>query len=203
MKLHISKGNSKLGGIPNVSLPPVITCRKNAPCASDGCYALKFYKMYPSCHKAWDENLELWKTDPGQFWTELRAVFATTKYFRYFVSGDIPDADFFSLMVIHAGMFPDTQFLCFTKQFEIVNDYCRNHPSIPHIPSNLHLLFSGWEGLEVDNPYGFPTTEVITPEMTEVPDDWKICGGNCSDCICRGVGCWEVKHGDVIAFHKH
>ena len=37
MKVTISQSNTKLGMIPTISLPPIITCRKNAPCAKD-CY---------------------------------------------------------------------------------------------------------------------------------------------------------------------
>lgn len=198
----VSNGNSKLGQIPNTSFPPVITCRKGVPCASDGCYALKFYRMYPSCKKSWDENLELYKTNPDAYWDELRKCFRTTKAFRYFVSGDIPDRDYFIEMIRMAKLFPGTDFLCFTKQFEIVNSVLEEGAEGYGVPGNLHLVFSTWEGFTPYNPYNLPESAVITDGM-EVPDDWKICGGNCFDCICRGVGCWELKNGETIAFHKH
>lgn len=67
MKLHISNGNTKLGQVPNISFPPVKTCRKKVPCAKDGCYALKFYRMWPAVKNAWDENYKLYKKDPAQF----------------------------------------------------------------------------------------------------------------------------------------
>lgn len=213
-RIHIANGNSKVGAIKNISLPPVITCRHNAPCASDGCYALKFYKMYPSCRKAWDENLEYYRNDPMGFFGDLYKAIEYEREFRWFVSGDIPDYDFFISMVALAEALPHCKFLCFTKQYEIVNKFCiRNtvggngHNVNPSgrdaIPSNLIILFSGWEGLKPDNPYDFPETQVITPDMETVPDDWKICGGNCMECVCKGVGCWELKDGETIAFHKH
>ena len=46
MMLHISRGNNKIGGVPNISLPPQITCVDLAdrPCNAD-CYAMRFYVM--------------------------------------------------------------------------------------------------------------------------------------------------------------
>ena len=159
----ISKGNRKIGDIPNTSFPPVITCRKDAPCATDGCYALKFYRMYPSTHKAWDDNWNLYNEDPGTYWERLYAAFATTRYFRYFVSGDIPDIGYGRAMVTAAILNPKTEFLCFTKQYEIMNEVRRQvDEERVAWPENLHILYSGWEGLEPDNPYGFPETAVIT-----------------------------------------
>lgn len=35
--LNISEGNSKMDAIPSFSLPPVITCRPDAPCRKE-CY---------------------------------------------------------------------------------------------------------------------------------------------------------------------
>lgn len=204
MKLHISNGNTKLGGITNISLPPVITCRKGVPCATDGCYALKFYKMYPSCHKAWDDNLEYYKADPEGFWADLSKVFMRNRTFRYFVSGDCPDLGFAFRMIAEAFRNPWCEFLCFTKQYEIFNEAIGQVLEAEgELPSNLHLIYSTWEGFKPDNPYHMPESAVITPDMEEIPDDWKICGGNCTECICRGVGCWELKNGETIAFHKH
>lgn len=201
-KLHISKGNSKLGAIPNLSFPPGLTCRPGVPCLTSGCYALKLYKLYKTCKDAWDENYAYYYHNPKEFWEDLDRVFKTTRYFRYFVSGDIPDALFFKHMVEEATKNPHCEFLCFTKQFEIVNEAIGELPDYK-LPDNLHLLFSGWEGLTMENPFGLPETAVITKDMKDIPDEWKICGGNCMECVCRGVGCWEVKSGETIAFHKH
>jgi len=50
--VKISNGNTKLGRIPNISLPPIKACGKDVPCKSD-CYALKAYRQYPATRKAW------------------------------------------------------------------------------------------------------------------------------------------------------
>lgn len=196
--IHISKGNSKLGAIINLSLPPVITCRKGAPCARrDACYALKLYDR-PTVKKAWDENLELYKSNPFEFWGQVIRAAKTARYFRWFVAGDIPDAKFFNGMVNTAVKCRGTEFLCFTKQYEIVNKALDKMEK----PRNLHIVFSEWPGLELVNPHHLPVAHVIF-KGEEPKKNWKICGGECEDCICQGIGCWQLRKRQHVAFDKH
>lgn len=44
MKLHVSKGNTKLGAVPSVSLPPIKSCG-DVLCIKD-CYALNIMKRF-------------------------------------------------------------------------------------------------------------------------------------------------------------
>ena len=209
MKLHISKGNTKLGATPNVSLPPITTCRKDAPCFQK-CYAKKFYKAYPTVKTAWDENLDLWYDYRGQFTGELHEFLyrAKPRAFRWHVGGDIPSEDYLEMMLEVAATHPSTQFLCFTKQYDVVNKYIENLVSSNIfkleyiIPTNMHLIFSGWGKEEVPNPYNLPTSQVIFKGEEPRPE-WKICGGNCTECRCQGIGCWELKYGETIAFYEH
>ena len=54
----------------------------------------------------------------------------------------------------------------------------------------------------MENPHGLPVANVIF--RGEKPaDGWKICGGNCAECACRGGGCWELERGESIAFYEH
>jgi hypothetical protein len=122
-----------------------------------------------------------------------------TKYFRYHVSGDIPDAHYFNWMVSIAETVPGTQFLAFTKKYDIVNHAI---DSGVRIPDNLRIIFSEWDGLTVPNPHKLPTSAVIFKGKEPAPN-WKICGGNCAECACQGVGCWELKSGETIAFYEH
>jgi len=85
--------------------------------------------------------------------------------------------------------------LAFTKRFEIVNEY-------QELPTNLHILFSGWTNLKPVNPYKFPETNIFTEENPP-KENWTICGGNCFECACRGTGCWTIHNGETLAFHKH
>jgi hypothetical protein len=198
MKVSISPGNTKMGAIPSVSLPPVITCPAGCPCAKK-CYAAKLCRLRPSVRNAYTRNLEILNQDPLEYWRQVRNAAAKTKYFRFHVSGDIPDPVYFLDIILTAVQIPDTQFLVFTKRYSIVNAWL---DSKGKLPENLHLIFSEWEGLELDNPHNVPTAAVIFKGQ-EPRDNWKVCPGNCSECAARGVGCWELKPGETIAFYEH
>ena len=122
-----------------------------------------------------------------------------TRFFRYHVSGDIPNIDYFNKMIEIANDLPGTQFLAFTKQYNIVNTYLNNGGAIP---SNLKILFSNWGSWKCENPYNLPQCEIIL-KGTAAAENWKTCGGNCTACACAGVGCWELKNGETIGIYEH
>lgn len=197
-KLSISPGNSKMGFIPSVSLPPITTCAAGCPCAKK-CYAAKLCRIYPSVKRAYQNNLDILNNNDLDYWYQIWQAAKTTKYFRYHVSGDIVDSTYFNWMCTTAEQIPGTTFLAFTKRYDIVNNYI---DIFGKLPKNLKIIFSLWEGMPIANPHNLPTAAVIF--KGQVPaDNWKICGGNCSDCACRGVGCWELKNGETIAFYEH
>ena len=198
MKVSISNGNRKMGAIPSVSLPPIITCPNGCPCAKK-CYAAKMCRIYPSVRKAYQNNLDILNDNWDEYWHQVREAVKRSKYFRFHVSGDIPNAGYFKEMVITAKQNPDTHILAFTKQYNIVNNYIAVYGELP---ANLHLIFSEWGTLKPENPHNIPTAAVIF-KGTEPVENWKICGGNCTECACRGVGCWELKKGETIAFYEH
>lgn len=197
-KISISNGNAKMGAIPSVSLPPVKTCAAGCTCARK-CYAAKLCRIYPSVKNAYDRNLDILTTDAGAYWQQVRATAIVARFFRYHVSGDIPNAEYFAQMIETANAAPGTMFLAFTKQYKIVNDYINNGGAIPH---NLKIIFSLWDGMTTPNPHGLPTAAVIFKGSEPAPD-WKICGGNCSACAVSGAGCWNLKSGETIAFYEH
>ena len=195
--VSISKGNSKMGYIPSVSLPPVVTCAQGCTCAKK-CYAAKLCRIYPSVRKAYARNLDILKNDMDNYFIQVKAAAMVTKYFRFHVSGDIYDMNYLDRMVKLAQDLPGTTFLAFTKQYNFVNNFLQ----YAAIPDNLKIIFSEWPGMTMYNPHNLPVAHVIF-KGSEPADDWKICGGNCSECACRGVGCWELKKGEHIAFYEH
>lgn len=196
--VSISKGNSKMGAIPSVSLPPCITCNPTAPCFKL-CYAARITRRYKESREAYQRNLDILKADPDAYWIQVKAAAMVNRFFRYHVSGDIPNKEYFKNMIRLAEELPATQFLAFTKQYNIVNEYLNDGGTIPH---NLKIIFSNWGSWKCENPHNLPQCEIIFPD-TEINEDWKICGGNCTECACRGIGCWEIKKGETIAIYKH
>jgi hypothetical protein len=158
-------------------------------------------RRYKSVATAYAHNLEVLNADIDAYWTQVKAAAITTRFFRYHVSGDIPNADYLIYMVKTARDLPGTTFLAFTKQYQIVNQYIDTFGA-DAIPENLKILFSNWGAWKCENPHNMPTCEIILKGSEPAPD-WKICGENCTDCACRGVGCWELKHGETIAIFEH
>lgn len=196
--VSISPGNVKMGAIPSVSLPACATCNPNAPCFKK-CYAAKLERIRSNVKSAYARNLETLRNDPAAYWLQVKAAAITTRFFRYHVSGDIPNVEYFAAMIRTAEELPNTNFLAFTKQYNIVNSYIENGGKIPQ---NLKIIFSNWGAWKCHNPHGLPMSEVIFKGSAPA-EDWKICGGNCTACACRGVGCWELQNGETIAFYEH
>lgn len=198
LTVSISKGNSKMGAIPSVSLPACITCNPCAPCFKL-CYAAKITRLYKTVKTAYENNLNILKENPALYWEQVKQGAQMARYFRYHVSGDIPNADYFVQMVKLAKQLPNTNFLAFTKQYYIVNQFLNDGGTIP---ANLKIIFSNWGSWKCENPFNLPQCEVILKGSEPAPN-WKICGGNCTACACAGIGCWELKQGETIAIYQH
>ena len=197
-KISISYGNRKMGDIPSVSLPPIQTCAYGCKCAKK-CYAAKLCRLYPNVRNAYQRNLEILLNDDMSYWWQVNQAVKMSRYFRFHVSGDIVDKHYFNWVVVTAEQNANTTILAFTKQYDIVNGYL---DLVGYLPENLKIIFSEWPGMPMENPYNMPVAHVIFKGETP-SDEWKICGGNCTECACRGVGCWELKHGEHIAFYEH
>ena len=202
--VKISAGNSKMGSIPSVSLPSVITCRV-CDCQSK-CYARKLERLRPNVANAYAHNLSVLQNDPDTYWREVEAAVMMSRFFRFHVSGDIPDEEYFRRMVGIAQRHPHCQILCFTKKYEIVNEVIRWILSVvrSEMPDNLHIIFSGWVGLEMVNPFSLPEAHVrYRNGMTTARNDAHECGGNCTECAREDGGCWSLKEGEQVVFNEH
>lgn len=203
--LRVVMGNAKLGRqIPNVNLPAIQTCRKDAPCKK-GCYACHGNFLYESVARAHQRNLAAYRDDPKAFFKVITDFLlngmTTYKFFRWHSSGDIVDAAYLEGMVKVAKKCPKTQFLAFTKKFELVNYYLSTGKTFPR---NLHVVFSAWDkDFHFDNPYNLPVTYVDFKhkEMNspDIPEDAFVCPGSCEQC----QRCWKMKSGDAVVFHQH
>lgn len=184
--MKISNGNSKIGKIPNMSFPPILSCRPDAPC-KDKCYAVKAWRMYKPTRDAWTENFEEYKAAPTKFFKYILSfiIYKEPEFFRWFVAGDIPDIDFFDRMVELCRETPDTTHLVFTKRYDLDLD-------ISNLPKNLHLFLSEWPGIEIPEKYSsLRVAHFETPIGHE-------CNGECTGCMF----CFKEEDGDVY-FHAH
>ena len=200
MNVKISRGNSKMGAIPSVSLPAGVTCRQDCEC-SKKCYAKRLERRRPSVHQAYQHNYDLLTRDADTYWREVEASIMMSRFFRFHVSGDVPDAAYFEHMVDIARTNPHCEILCFTKKYDIVN----SHISIfGKLPSNFHVIFSIWRDLDMVNPYKLPEAHVHYKDgSTTARTDAKLCSGNCTECAITDGGCWTLKEGEQVVFNEH
>lgn len=199
MGVSISTGNSKMGKIASVSLPSYVTCIE-CGCWKK-CYAHKLERLRPNVRDAYANNLNILTTDPDTYWREVEASIMMNRFFRFHVSGDIPNEEYFLRMVDVVSRNPHCEVLCFTKKFGIVN---KAIASGLKLPPNLHLLFSGWNGLKMDNPYSLPEAHVRYRDgSTTARSDAILCGGNCTECAQTSGGCWSLAPGQQVVFMEH
>lgn len=197
--VKISTGNSKMGAISSVSLPAITTCRA-CDCAKK-CYAHKLEKIRPSVRNAYAHNLSLLMDDPDAYWRGVEAAIMASRFFRFHVSGDIPDGAYLDRIIETARRNPHCEILCFTKKYSLVNHRICEHGELP---KNLHMIFSGWPGLVMENPYDIPEAHVKFKDgSTTARADAKLCGGNCAECAITDSGCWSLSYGEQVIFNEH
>lgn len=124
-----------------------------------------------------------------------------SRFFRFHVSGDIPDDNYFENMVEIACRNRHCEILCFTKKYDIVNRFLEKGRVIPQ---NMHMILSAWRDMEMLNPFKLPEAHVRYRDgYTTARDSAKECGGNCTECAITEGGCWTLKGGEQVVFNEH
>ena len=200
LHVYFAKGNSKTGlAVPSVSLIPVYNC-SNCKLCSGLCYDLRNDCCYPGCRDWRAVNAAIFEADPDRYFNEINEGVKTFRFFRWHIGGDIESAYYLKKMVWIAEENPHCEFLAFTKSFDIVNDYLDEYK----FPKNLHMIFSAWVGLDMNNRHNLPTSNPLFFDgSTTAHDGARYCSGNCTDCARAGDGCWAMKNGDEVIFPAH
>lgn len=208
----VSNNISKTGAsILTASFPVGITCRTDAPCLKctkdgGGCYGKRGRLNGRNYKNAMISNLDLYNISPESYYHHIHSMLLmiSYKYFRWFVTGDMPDAYFLpNIAVKLAKVHPNTNFLMFTKKYEIVNEYILKGNDIP---SNLIIILSCWGDFIPKNPYNLPMSYVEFKDVTRnehIPNNAKKCEGHCEDCVNTDGGCWNLTSGEAVVFNKH
>lgn len=198
---HISLSNSKLGSIPSINLPPIVTCRPDAPCKST-CYACNGRFRFKNVKQTLESNLEEWKSDPGKYMQSVINACANVRFFRWHSAGDIPDESYLAMMCRVAFSQPEVHFLCFTKKHEMVNLYVSRYGK----PKNLNIIFSAWGDFVPENPHNFPMAYVLLKSgegEDRIPARAVPCSGSCNECIKDEMNCWKLNPGMCVVFKEH
>lgn len=188
IKMAISKGNRKIGRVMNVSLPPILTCANCKECKYL-CYDIKACAQYPNTViDARAKNLAILRLNRDDFFKRIDDAMnrrRVNKFFRWHVSGDIVDIDYFGRMVENARNHPDFIIWTYTKNYSVVNEWIDSNGALP---KNMHVMFSEWRGLAMDNPHSMPEFRVVF-KADAVKPTGHYCPGNCDVCKATGRGC--------------
>jgi len=177
--IHISKGNSKVGKIPNISIRPILDCGNCSACANK-CYAMKAYKQYPGVRKAWDDNSKEFRKDTwkaiGQVWNFLldsKIKKRKVENFRIHVAGDFLNQNHLDSWINLCRLEEETNFMANTKMFNL--DYS-------NIPKNMHVRLSMWPGLTIPEST-LPKAWLDDGTETRIPLTAFVCAGKCDGCL--------------------
>lgn len=196
-QFKLSAGNTKLGNITNINVSTDVCKGLNLPCYKNGCYACKGRYLFSNVQNRLKANLEAYLGNHIDYTTEeILEQLPSFGRVRWHSAGEIVDLGYLFMMIDIAKACPDLKFLAYTKRYELVNMVV----SYGHkIPENLTIVFSEWEGLQMENPYSFPVATVDCFKSDYISTRTFNCSGNCSTCSL----CWNLKKGDRIIFHKH
>ena len=199
-RVSISRGNIKVGRVPSVSLPHIVTCNPSAPCAqvdADGraaCYMDKLVRLRPNVRAAYDRNLRILRASRAEFFRQLSAYLEKREpeFFRFHVCGDFINRAHMRAAFETARTFPDVRFLAFSKRLSWF-------PRASTVPRNFSLVASLWPGWG-KRPTGYRVAYMTDGTETRTTARTLPCVGNCETC----AFCWNLRtlRRDVV-FRKH
>lgn len=189
LSVCISKGNKKIGGVDNVSLPSDKTCPHCKECQL-ACYDKKACLQYKNVMKARARNYSILKRSPEKYFADVRNFLKKTKRpFRWHVGGDIMSENYLDNMVKTTNDNLRNVGWTYTKSQDIVNEYIRkNGGDWKKISQKLTIMFSKWGYVPIDNPYNMPVFWCIVKGQ-EPPKDMYHCPGDCGICLKEHRGC--------------
>ena len=115
MNIKISRGNSKMGEIPSISLPAGVTCRNDCEC-NQKCYAKRLERLRKTVRQAYEHNYKILNDSPDIFWREVEASIMMSRFFRLHVSGNIPNEDYLHQMVKITERKQNYEVICSTNK---------------------------------------------------------------------------------------
>jgi len=196
--ITISRGNNKLGGIPNTSFPVIDSCPAGILCTK-GCYAYMYSRMYTNSLKAYQKNYQIYCADPDLYFNQLKHFLCiySPKRFRYMVSGDIPTLDYLYRMNKVALDYPKTIFTVYSKQYGFLS----NKQFMKERAVNLNVFASAWPNMKlpkvIRNYYRIAWMQ--DGKEDRIPQKVIVCRGSCSECSI----CYNLKITKDIVFYKH
>lgn len=201
-QIHISNGNSKMGAVPSFSLPCGISCSLEArtTCYIDCYYRKHCEDRFTNVRKNARDNFFSCVHWPEWVEEKLNSYFSDPDapcLFRIHVGGDFFSACYLNMWIRITKKHPNTKFLAFTKQFDVLTQVLR---SGIEIPENFSIVLSAWPGMDIPQflKAQFPVAWMQDGTEDRVPESAVECNDNCAMC----GKCWATNGTDVV-FKKH
>lgn len=200
----VMRGNTKLGAVLNVSLPPPKTCGATMPCFRDNvCFAMKHaYLLYPETRASWNGNWRALMRNRSAYFQAINEAIrrSNIRLFRWHIGGDIVDENYLVWMIDIAMNHKDVRFLCFTKKYDIAQKW---EAMCKAAAPNLTVVLSAWPGMRLPRMASkrWPIAWMRDPAAPDrrIPADAVRCDGGCDKC---GL-CFNMKPGQSVYFNKH
>lgn len=206
-------GNGKIGTtVKTISLRPVIDCANCHACRQD-CYDLRHDVIQTACREYRCITAAILEHDPERFWQEVEAQMKFIMLLRLAIGGDwMKKREWMEHWVKAARLNPHCQILCFTKSYDVVNEWMDENGELPE---NLHILFSAWPDTPMDNRHNLPISfpkfakddienDPKAAEFAErMPLYYWHCNDDCTQCALAGEGCWTLQRGQAVGFNFH
>jgi len=193
MNFCVSKGNTKLGKILNISMPSYYSCPGHSQWCAKECYALRYQKQYKNCRIIYDNNFEISK-DPNFSDIVINKLSQThDSPIRIHVSGDFYDENYINSWIKICSSLPDLKFWTYTRSWMIPNllDNIRELNQLKNIQ-----IFLSTDTTMPDPPSDFRVAYIV--------DDTRAKGFRCAHDLkikksCLECGyCFNTKNGGVI-----
>lgn len=228
LSVTISKGNTKMGNIPNFNTLPGNkpltksngkpltnikgTCGKYCGSCFKYCYAVKFVRFHNnSTVRVYAMNTLIMRNDPEKLKRAIKEYCEknVVKYFRYHTSGEVESVSQMETYTEICKENPDVVFYLYTKAFDILNEWFEQHKSIP---DNLVINLSQWHNKLTDliNPFLLSLCNVFAyddGESGQEVEDMIHCPAVDKQGHETGITCAQcrrcMKRGNSTAVYSH
>jgi hypothetical protein len=230
--VSISKGNQKMGNIPQFNtLPGNVplrkkdgtllcnihgTCSKYCKLCSTDCYAIRAAIYHNnSCILAWGRNTVLLRNDPHKVHLAINEYCRknVVKYFRFHSSGELESYKQLLMYVEICKDNPDVTFYIYTKAFDILHTwFCDLEKKGESVPENLVINLSEWHGNidDIKNEKYFKECNIFAYDDGDCGpnvDAMQHCPAVNKDGFETGVTCAQclrcMKKGNITAVYTH
>lgn len=177
-------------------------------CAND-CYAIRDGKLHHNvCIPAWGKNTLIARNNIESMFDQLKngLIKNKAKVLRWHSAGEIIDYNYLLHMVRLAVELPNIQFYCYTKRFDLIDQYLKEHKKFP---KNLVVNISVWHGNDEGYDFGKLNKFVYDDGSDHNVAKMRHCpavdkNGHSTGVTCGKCGwCFKGNNGRVTAVYSH